>query len=165
MLRFGYSPSRGCLFESCPRPADLGIIGLPDTLSALAGWGDFARAPNPSPLRVAIAEVSAGLEPAAAFTGKPIQCGTFCRSFPAVILLRASRRTARNTIINMKRYSTLKARKPLPNPEAYLINSLSRFDLLFYFQDRQVSLGRNVHNLIRDIILLSYPQILNIRRG
>lgn len=54
MLRFGYSPSRGCLFESCPRPADLGIIGLPDTLSALAGWGDFARAPNPSPLRVAI---------------------------------------------------------------------------------------------------------------
>lgn len=118
MLRFGYSPSRGCLFESCPRPADLGIIGLPDTLYALAGWGDFARAPNPSPLRVAIAEVSAGLEPAAAFTGKPIQCGTFCRSFPAVILLRASRRTARNTIINMKRYSALKARKPLPSPEA-----------------------------------------------
>lgn len=50
-------PSRGCLFESCPRPADLGIIGLPDTLSALADWGDFARAPNPSPLRVAIVVV------------------------------------------------------------------------------------------------------------
>ena len=48
----------------------------------------------------------------------PFRHYTFCRSFPAVILLRASRRTARNTIINMKRYSTLKARKPLPSPEA-----------------------------------------------
>lgn len=48
----------------------------------------------------------------------PFRHYTFCRSFPAVILLRASRRTARNTIINMKRYSTLKARKPLLSPEA-----------------------------------------------
>lgn len=48
----------------------------------------------------------------------PFRHYTICRSFPAVVLLRASRRTARNTIINMKRYSTLKARKPLPSPEA-----------------------------------------------
>lgn len=48
----------------------------------------------------------------------PFRHYTFCRSFPAVILLRASRRTARNRIINMKRYSTLKACKPLLSPEA-----------------------------------------------
>lgn len=63
-----------------------------------------------------ISEVSAGLEPAAAFTGKPIQCGTFCRSFPAVILLRASRRTVRNHHTDC--LCALEARKPLPSPEA-----------------------------------------------
>lgn len=93
----------------------------------------------------------------------PFRHYTICRSFPAVVLLRASRRTARNHHTDC--LCALEARKPLPSPEAYLINSLSQFDLSFYFQDRQVSLGRNVHNLIRDIILLSYPQILNIRRG
>ena len=48
----------------------------------------------------------------------PFRHYTICRSFSAVVLLRASRRTARNTIINMKRYSTLKARESLPSPEA-----------------------------------------------
>ena len=46
----------------------------------------------------------------------PFRHYTFCRSFPAVVLLRASRRTARNHHTDC--LCALEARKPLPSPEA-----------------------------------------------
>lgn len=46
----------------------------------------------------------------------PFRHYTICRSFPAVILLRASRRTARNHHTDC--LCALEARKPLPSPEA-----------------------------------------------
>ena len=46
----------------------------------------------------------------------PFRHYTICRSFPAVVLLRASRRTARNHHTDC--LCALEARKPLPGPEA-----------------------------------------------
>ena len=46
----------------------------------------------------------------------PFRHYTICRSFPAVILLRASQRTARNHHTDC--LCALEARKPLPSPEA-----------------------------------------------